>query len=756
MASQYLEQTTHSPAVSGAGDVNNDTFRDVIIGAPYARNGNVGTGAAFVVFGKQSGFDDIPVLSMSSADGFTVFGSVEGDMLGVSVSIAGDVNGDGVDDIVIGALKATSSYRGGAYCIFGSSQTASIDTNTFDLDQGFAMVGPIWSWSGYSVSGAGDVNKDGCEDLLVGSVPYKTTFSTQITYLVFGNQTTAGISSLTAIVAQHGAAITGGGVVVSAVGDVNHDGFDDIMIGSNKFSFNGGGFVLFTNVCADAISSPSLQPLAVASSPPIFAPSSRPVSYLTQSPSGPSQTPTQSPTGPTSMPSSVPSTEPVTTRPTQARTSLPTLSPSSRTSEEPTWQPTRIPSRSNFSPVFRSRQPFLQSTNKPVFGDDVVVITEGGQYQSREKRTNYVINTNEAVFITGSGSVSGHIYTILPHTNGFLQIEEFNNLSDKLNLTLHSTIHSVSDLVITSGSVVITFPTTGQKIRIVNLTPTDTSEQNFVFHKSRSVDYLQSETRTIIITLLSNVLGFALLVFIVWFIYKRWKIYNDWKAEWDKGLISFENNQTVVQIRSESDSNIEQEQQIIEEINNYLFWSNFESKINDELISSNSKSGNSNSNRSINSSHHNINSITMRNSSSADAAAFILQRSEPHQHTQLHISSDTSLSSLSNTNMSRISSSNHTSHSMESAVIRAWDTNTHYNSTRDHNFNISSTHYNSTSDHNFNISSEYSITISSESFNGDMSQSDSGDELEILNLFSGSGSSGSSGSTIASFSSNKI
>ncbi len=95
---------------------------------------------------------------MAPDQGFAIFGSSEGDTLGVSVSDAGDVNDDGVDDIVIGALKATSSYRGGAYVIYGTSRTSihsDLTLTALNSQQGFAMVGPIlvvewifcvWSW----------------------------------------------------------------------------------------------------------------------------------------------------------------------------------------------------------------------------------------------------------------------------------------------------------------------------------------------------------------------------------------------------------------------------------------------------------------------------------------------------------------------------------------------------------------------------------------------------------------------------------
>ncbi len=120
----------------------------------------------------------------------------------------------------------------------------------------------------------------------------------------------------------------------------------------------------------------------------------------------------------------------------------------------------------------------------------------------------------------------GDIYTVQPAVNGFLSIESFSNTSDKLNLTAHSTIHSMSDLVISSGSVIITFPTTGQKIRIVNLTPADISEINFMFCKSESVLTQVSQVRSIVITVVSAIVGMSLVLFVLIMVYQQHQAAN--------------------------------------------------------------------------------------------------------------------------------------------------------------------------------------------------------------------------------------
>ena len=91
-------------SVSSAGDVNGDGIDDLIIGAPYADAGDhEDSGESYVVFGKNTSFDvSFDLANLTEADGFVINGANEGDRSGFSVSSAGDVNGDGIDDLIIG------------------------------------------------------------------------------------------------------------------------------------------------------------------------------------------------------------------------------------------------------------------------------------------------------------------------------------------------------------------------------------------------------------------------------------------------------------------------------------------------------------------------------------------------------------------------------------------------------------------------------------------------------------------------------
>lgn len=255
--------------VSSAGDINGDGFDDIIIGANNASpDGKSDAGATYVVFGKAGGFDAVlGVESLNGSNGFVLTGVNANDMSGFSVSEAGDVNGDGLDDIIIGANSATANgdeSAGQTYVVFGSTSDfgATLDLSALDGTNGFVLNGRSeGDLSGYSVASAGDVNGDGFDDLLIGAVAadpennivFKFPQSPPVTnagqtYLVYGKETFGASFSLNALDGSNGYAFNGttilddSGYSVAGVGDVNDDGFDDIIISAGRNS--GGSFIL--------------------------------------------------------------------------------------------------------------------------------------------------------------------------------------------------------------------------------------------------------------------------------------------------------------------------------------------------------------------------------------------------------------------------------------------------------------------------------------------------------------------------------
>ena len=169
-------------SVSSAGDINGDGVADLIIGA-------YGAEASYVVFGKPGigSSGSIALSSLNGNNGFVLSG-VASSGSGVSVSGAGDVNGDGVADLIIGAYSA-NSQAGASYVVFGKSgigSTGSLTLSSLSGSNGFVLPGvTAGDESGISVSGAGDINGDGVADLIIGT-PYANS-QAGTSYVVFGD-----------------------------------------------------------------------------------------------------------------------------------------------------------------------------------------------------------------------------------------------------------------------------------------------------------------------------------------------------------------------------------------------------------------------------------------------------------------------------------------------------------------------------------------------------------------------------------------
>ena len=162
-------------SVSGAGDVNGDGLADVVVGALGAdAGGDFNAGESYVVFGKADGAAVNLSAVAAGNGGFLISGIDPNDWCGFSVSGAGDVNGDGLDDIVVAAFRADPggiNSAGESYVVFGKADGTPVDlADVVGGNGGFVINGILgFDRTGYSVSGAGDVNGDGLGDLIVGA-----------------------------------------------------------------------------------------------------------------------------------------------------------------------------------------------------------------------------------------------------------------------------------------------------------------------------------------------------------------------------------------------------------------------------------------------------------------------------------------------------------------------------------------------------------------------------------------------------------
>ncbi len=249
-------------SVSAAGDINGDGNNDLLIGA-YGYPSDSLKGRSYVVFGGPGvgSSGDILLSSLSGTNGFKLDGENNNDYSGISVSAAGDINGDGHADLLIGApYYPANSVRGRSYVVHGGvgvGSSGNISLSSLNGTNGFKLDGENnTDFSGYSVSSAGDINGDGIADLLIGAYGYPANAAKGRSYVVFGGPGVGGGGDilLSGLNGANGFKLDGennqdsSGYSVSAAGDINGDGYADIVIGAYGYpngTNKGRSYVVF-------------------------------------------------------------------------------------------------------------------------------------------------------------------------------------------------------------------------------------------------------------------------------------------------------------------------------------------------------------------------------------------------------------------------------------------------------------------------------------------------------------------------------
>lgn len=238
---------TGSREVTTAGDVNGDGLDD-LVAMKQTTFGSTPASTAYVLFGKQEGFSS--EINISTIDG-TEGAAINGDFLATALT-AGDINGDGFDDLVITTSEYLSyildrgeTVRNQAFVLFGRPEDfgSEVSLNSLDPGDGFRIDGlPSIGSSRLTLATAGDVNGDGFDDFIVANhdlddviFRFHKQYNGSVSVIFGTPDNPGGVLDVGELDGTHGFRVQGGGDFAGSISggsDINGDGFDDLVIGA--------------------------------------------------------------------------------------------------------------------------------------------------------------------------------------------------------------------------------------------------------------------------------------------------------------------------------------------------------------------------------------------------------------------------------------------------------------------------------------------------------------------------------------------
>jgi len=222
-AASDVANTSFGMRVATAGDVNGDGYSDVIVGAPFSsQNVELEEGRAYLYLGSAGGLSPSPAWTVESNQDFALYGN--------SVATAGDVNGDGYSDVLVGApYEFPVDHAGQAYLYLGSASGLAASAAWT------ATGGQLNAKFGQSLATAGDVDGDGYSDVIVGQPDYSTTPEPYEGRALLYLGSASGLSPAPSWTVEGNQTGSQFGSSVAMAGDVNGDGFADTIIGASRY-----------------------------------------------------------------------------------------------------------------------------------------------------------------------------------------------------------------------------------------------------------------------------------------------------------------------------------------------------------------------------------------------------------------------------------------------------------------------------------------------------------------------------------------